>query len=305
MRYRTIVPSVLALLLLLGVASAARAQSAPDAVGAVKALYASAAYEDALAAIDRLRTTSAPPETRNLDQYRAFCLLALGREAEATSAMEELVKADPFFLPAEGEASPRVRAMFSTVRKRLLPAMLQEKYAMAKATFDRKEFAAAEEQFGRVQKLADDPDMDQKAPGVADLRTLTAGFIDLAHASVPPPPPPVVQPDPVPAKPAVPKKTIFDASDKQVTPPVVVRQDLPAMPNRPGLANMPVRAGVLEVVIDEAGRVAQAVMRQSVNPVYDPLVLAAVAQWKYQPATADGAPVQYRKMIRIEVTRKP
>jgi hypothetical protein len=251
-----------------------------------------------------LRNTSAPPETRNLDQYRAFCLLALGREAEATTAMEELVKADPFFVPAEDEVSPRVRAMFSAVRKRLLPAMLQEKYATAKATFDRKEFAAAEEQFGRVQKLADDPDMDPKAPGVADLRTLTAGFLDLAHASVPPPAP-VVKPEPPPEKPAAPKKTVFDASDKQVTPPVIVRQDMPAIPIRPSVTGMPMRAGVLEVVIDAAGRVAQAVMRQSVSPVYDPLVLAAVAQWKYQPATANGVPVAYRKMIRIEVARKP
>jgi TonB family protein len=62
---------------------------------------------------------------------------------------------------------------------------------------------------------------------------------------------------------------------------------------------------VLEVLIDETGRVAQAAMRQSVSPVYDPLVLAAVAQWKYEPAKADGVPVQYRKMIRIEVARRP
>ncbi|MGE5362078.1 MAG: energy transducer TonB [Bacteroidales bacterium] len=301
MRYRTIVTSVLALFLVAGTARVSKAQ---DAVGAVKALYASAAYEDALAAIDRLRNTSAP-ETRNLDEYRAFCLLALGRQAEAETAMEALVKADPFFMPIEGEVSPRVRALFSTVRKRLLPGLLQEKYAMAKATFDRKEFAAAEEQFGRVQRLAEDPDMDQKAPGVADVRTLTAGFVELAHASAPPPmPAAAVPPEPMPEKPASPKKTVYDASDKQVTLPVVVRQDLPSWPNRPGLT-MPTRGGVLEVLIDETGRVAQAAMRQSVSPVYDPLVLAAVAQWKYEPAKADGVPVRYRKMIRIEVTRRP
>ena len=47
-------------------------------------LYAAAEYEDALTILNRLRQTPSKPEdVRTIDQYRAFCLLALGRAAEA------------------------------------------------------------------------------------------------------------------------------------------------------------------------------------------------------------------------------
>jgi hypothetical protein len=298
MRQSTI--ALMAVVLFLLVAPA-RQLWAQDPLGAVKNLYASAAYEDALAAIDKARPASAPPDTRALDQYRAFCLLALGRDAEATTAMEDLIAADPFFVPSETDVSPRVRTLFAGVRRRVLPGIAQQKYAMAKATFDRKEYAAAAEQFVRVLQLLDDPQMDQNAPGVSDLRTLTGGFVELSKASVPPPPPP---PKPEPPAPVAPKKAVFDASDTQVSPPAVIRQDLPPYPLTPGVVRGPIPTGVLEIVIDENGRVSNAVMRKMVSPVYDPLVMTAVANWRYKPATADGTPVKYRKMLQINVDRK-
>ena len=51
------------------------------------------------------------------------------------------------YQPSETEASPRVRAAFSEVRQRQLPDIARTRYASAKAAFDRKDYAAAEQQF--------------------------------------------------------------------------------------------------------------------------------------------------------------
>ena len=67
-----------------------------DALNAARDLYASAAYEDALAVLNRMpeATTRTPDEARTLSQYRAFCLLALGRTAEAERAIETMITRD-------------------------------------------------------------------------------------------------------------------------------------------------------------------------------------------------------------------
>jgi TonB family protein len=61
--------------------------------------------------------------------------------------------------------------------------------------------------------------------------------------------------------------------------------------------------GIIEVVIDEQGRVSFAAVRSSVHPMYDASLLAAARDWRYQPATFAGKPVKYRKMIQINVNR--
>ncbi len=300
MRQRTTAWSIaLALLPLLVLGGAAAAQ---DSLGTIKSLYASAAYEDALTAIDRLRTAGpAPGDARGLDQYRAFCLLALGREGEATKALEDLVNADPYFAPDPNEVSPRVLTLFHGVRRRLLPPLVQQKYAMAKATYDRKEFQAAVDQFTRVVALMDDPDLDQKTAGLADLRMLAAGFLDLAKNAAAPPKPAQPAPPPQPLPPQPPMRMVFDASDPQVTPPVSVRQEFPPYPRGGPAGKVPVSTGAIEVTIDEMGRVERAIIRQSVNNVYDPLLLGATATWRYKPALRDGNPVKYRKVIQVNV----
>ena len=58
----------------------ARAQ---DSLQSAKDLYASASYDDALTMLGRLRTPDAKPE---VEQFRVFCLIALGRTAEAEKA---------------------------------------------------------------------------------------------------------------------------------------------------------------------------------------------------------------------------
>lgn len=299
MRHRGIVAwSIGEALLLLSLGGIAAAQ---DSLVAIKTLYASAAYEEALTAIDRLRSAGpAASDSRSLDQYRAFCLLALGREAEADKAFEDLVTADPLFTPDPNEVSPKVLALVHGVRRRLLPALAQQKYATAKATYDRKEYAAAAEQFARLVSLLDDADMDQKTAGVSDLRTLAGGFLELAKAAATPPKAPEPASDPAPVPPTPPVKAVYDASDVQVTPPVIQRQDIPAWPlSQPVLPGVSIRPGVIEITIDETGRVERAVLRQTMSPVYDAMLLSAATNWRYKPALRDGTPVKYRKLIQV------
>src|SRR5262245_26884897 len=109
----------------LALAFALAADANQDAINAARDLYASAAYEDALAVLSRVPEASAPPvEARTLSQYRAFCLLALGRTQEAERAIEAMITRDPTYQPPAAEMSPRVRAAFLDVRKRVLPGII-------------------------------------------------------------------------------------------------------------------------------------------------------------------------------------
>jgi TonB family protein len=62
---------------------------------------------------------------------------------------------------------------------------------------------------------------------------------------------------------------------------------------------MPTGRGVLEVVVTENGDVESANLRQPMTPVYDHLVLSAAKGWKYHPATKNGQPVRYKKLIQV------
>ena len=270
-----------------------------DSLSAARDLYASAAYEDALAVLNRLPQANQPPEqTRAVEQYRALCLLALGRAAEADRAIEAVVAGDPGYRPA-ADVSPRVRAAFSDVRRRMLPAIIQKKYAWAKTAFEHKEFAAAADEFTQVLVAMTDPDVEAAAaqPPLSDLRTLAAGFRDLAStAAVPPPPPPAPVPVPAPAPlPVAPR--VYTSGDASVIPPMAIRQDLPSYPGQLMLG----RTGMIEVVVDETGLVEAATMTESVSRQYDGLALAAAKNWRYRPAMLNGAPVKYRKTIQISV----
>ena len=54
-------------------------------------------------------------------------------------------------------------------------------------------------------------------------------------------------------------------------------------------------------MIDEAGLVQSAVMTESVTGHYDRLALHATKSWRYKPATVNGVPVKFRKVVQINV----
>jgi len=265
-----------------------------DSLTAARDLYASAAYEDALAVLNRLRAGDhSADDARSIEQYRAFCLLALGRADEAERAIEAVVAAQPSYRPSESEISPRLRSMFTEVRRRMLPAIIQDRYARAKTAFDRKEYSAAAQGFKAVLDMTADPDLGAAAsqPPLSDLRTLATGFHELSAKAAAPPPPPPLPVAPIPSAPV----RIYSSEDVNVVPPLALRQVFPPFPAR----LVPPGQGVVEVVVDETGIVESATLRQSVNPQYDAVVLAAAKTWLYKPASLDGTPVKYRKMIQV------
>lgn len=277
---------------------------AQDSLSAARDLYASAAYEDALAVLSRLNMAGLRPDDgRTADQYRALCLLALGKTAEASQAIEAVVAGQPLYRPTDGEVSPRVRAAFSDVRQRVLPGLVQQRYGVYKTAFDRKDYRTASAGFNELLALYADPDLALAGtrPPLSDLRVLIGGFYELSlQASTPPP-----APEPPPARTAIaspqqlpePPK-LYSSADGDVVPPVVVRQQLPPYP---GQVTRPM-VGAIEVVIDENGYVVQAAMRASVVPSYDRQVVSSAQNWRYRPATRNGAPVKYRKMVQVAVT---
>jgi hypothetical protein len=138
-------------ILLLSSASAA----AQDSLDPVRNLYASAEYEEALTAIGRLKSNADLGGVVEIDRYRALCLIALGRSAEADQAIETTVTLDPLYQPAAADASPRVRAAFAAVRRRVLPTVVRSLYASAKAAYDRKAFVEARTVWTRTVRVID------------------------------------------------------------------------------------------------------------------------------------------------------
>jgi hypothetical protein len=273
-------------------------------LSAARDLYASARYDEALAVLNGLQpsTGNGGSDRKSIEQYRSLCLLALGRGVEAESAIAAVVTADPLFMPGDAEASPRVRAAFSDVRQRLLPEIAATRYAAAKAAYDRKDYSSAEQQFRDLVTLLNDPQMGNR---LNDLRTLAVGFVDLSTAAAAPPPEPKkVAPAPTaapsPVEPRVPR--VWTGEERGVTPPVALRQEVPRVPT--AIATQTRDRGLLEVIIDEQGRVVGLTVRLSLHPVYDPLLIAAAREWRYKPAMAGGVPVRFKKIIQVSVDRK-
>src|SRR5512135_1580175 len=121
------------LLVMLVAAPTARAQE----IGEARNLYSSAAYEQALTVLEKIRqgNVATPEALLAVEQYRSYCLLALNRKAEAQQAIETVYTINPFFQPAEDEVAPWVRTAFKDVRRRALPAALQRLYAQGKDAF--------------------------------------------------------------------------------------------------------------------------------------------------------------------------
>jgi hypothetical protein len=290
-----------------------------------KAHYASAAYEDALTALSTVRYTAPSVEATEVAAYRVFCLVALGRADEARVAVESLVRIDPLYAPTEEQASPRVRAFFDEVRQPLLPDIARQTYAKARAAYERKDLSAAASEFSRALALIDDIDEAGDA-SVGDLRTLAAGFKDLIDIAVA-----KAEDEAREAAEAEAARLAADAEraaeeaaaaaaaaeaarleelnrvytdeDATVVKPDVISRAMPQWV-APTVADTGQEfSGVLEVIVDKDGKVESAVMRETVHPLYDSVLMRATKGWRFKPATRDGAPVRYLYRMGIRVGR--
>ena len=81
---------------------------------------------------------------------------------------------------------------------------------------------------------------------------------------------------------------IFSAENAEVTPPVLVRPQLPTQP-APGDDT-----GIFEMLVDENGDVSEIKLISPLRRFHDRILVAAAKAWKFQPAMLNGYPVKYR-----------
>jgi TonB family protein len=281
----------------------ARIVSAGDdaSLDRAKSLYASAAYDEALTVLDQVSATPATDDRMTIAAYRVYCLLALDRQEEARASIDRLLRQSPLFVPSDNEASPRIQTVFRDVRRAALPKIVRERYADAKAAFDRKDSQTAR-QFDDLLTLLDDPDLKDWS-AAADLRSVASAFRDLAKAvaAAPISPAPAARSTEPPLQPALePPDITYTSTDADVTPPVALSQRAPQWRPSSREATQEYR-GVLRLLIDRSGAVLSATMPTGTRPAYDDALVRAAREWKFQPAQKQGRPVKYLKIIEIRL----
>jgi TonB family protein len=272
---------------LLGLASAVPCLGSQDPLKAVRELYASAAYEDALSAVGKFDVADSSPEA---EQYRVFCLVALGRVAEADQAVERLLTARPEYHPDPAEASPRIQALFGQVRQRIGPALLKKMYQRARAAMERKDRDSAVAEFEAMLRMADDPDV-RPDPATAELKELGSGFLELSRAM--PANTPAVPPPSAGTAAAAPRAST-------ITPPLVIQQRLPRWIPDPASRSKQF-TGAVRVQISAQGKVVSAEIVRSLHPAYDQLLLRAARDWLYQPGKRDGVDIASEKTVEVSL----
>jgi TonB family protein len=266
--------------------AAASTATAQEPLTKAKALYDAAAYEDAL-------TVLSPVDAPEAQQYKALCLLALGRSSDALGAVERLVNAQPTFEPSSQDVPPRFVTLVSDAKRKLLPAIARRAFNEGREQFRNGSREEAMRRFDLVLALTSDASFKQSADA-EDLRTLAAGFIDLAKAATPAP---ATAPEPAPATPKPSERARAEAP--AIVQPVVVKQFIPPVPAE--LNGQGNRTLSLRIVIGTNGRVSEAAVVQSAHPLYDRVVLQATRDWVYEPATMNGKAVASEKIVTVQL----
>ncbi len=281
--------------------------SAQEPLTKAKALYDAANYEEALTVLE-------PVHEPEAQQYKALCMLALGRAQDASGAVERLITATPTFEPSSEDVPPRFVSLVSDTKKKLLPVIARKTFNEAREEFKSGDKAEALKKFDLVVTLASSPGFKETSDA-EDLRTLASGFVELARASAdraaePPAPaeaPPAVASAPTTrSTPALQMATATSsalnaesAQASDVIQPVVVRQTIPPVPS--GISGLGSPTASVRVQIGLDGRVINAAMQQASHPLYDRLVLQAARDWLYTPALLNGRPVPSEKVVTIQL----
>jgi hypothetical protein len=301
--------------------SLAATAAAQEPLAKAKALYDAAAYEEAL-------TLLGPVDFPEAQQYKALCMLALGRAQDARGEVESLVTSQPTFEPSSEDVPPRFVSLVAEAKKKLLPGIARKTFTEARDQYRTGDKQAALKKFDLVLTLISSP-IFKDSPDAEDLKTLASGFIELAKATAPPaaepkaaevkagpaplPPPatasktpasvPAPAPAPTPAATtgaaAAPSSAPPQDAASDVTQPVAVRQTIPPVP--PQVVGLGSPAASIRVEIGVDGKVIRASIQQSAHPLYDRLVLQAARDWLYTPATLNGRPVPSEKVVTIQL----
>ena len=271
------------------------AAAAQNDLGEAKAKYEEAAYEDALTTLTKA-SASTTADRVQLEQYRALCLIALGRISEAERAVAALVDADPTYVPPSSVASPRVLAMIAEIRRKELPGVARRVLDSGRAAYEAKDIPRAQRQFDLLLKLLDDPIMEGR-PEREDLLAVARGFSTLLVAA-PAPRPPAAETERPAAPPAAPPAP---AAVSTFVPAAVIQETLPIWtPPNPSVARNEYN-GAVKVRIGTDGRVKAATMDRPTHPAYDTALLNTARSWLYKPAMQNGTPIESERVIAVRL----
>lgn len=328
------------------VVGGAPAWASEDPLAEARSLYAVSAYERTLEALSRVDD---PVQIDDVDRYRALCLLALNRDAEAERVIERMVLRNPLPDTTLRSRSPKFGEVYRAVRLRLIPKLARATYAAAKASLESSDYDAAIRQFEETLELVR---AAEDRPALNDLELVASEFRQLAahraaadrhqlRASLRPEATaagldgsglPVLPPDAAPAAPTVavapgvatpdavaspgvrvtaeaPRSTEhmgrpftpiardYDSTDRDVLPPTVLKQTLPAWTPPWKAIRARTFAGRLQVIVGEDGSVADAEVIEGAFAAYDDELLRATRDWRYEPARKGDRPVRYRRVI--------
>ena len=250
--------------------------------------------------------SSTPATTRDADAYRTFCLFALGRDAEAQAVAESVVRRNPTFsIDQFPDASPRLVAMFATVRRRVLPQLVKDEYRISRARAA-EHAPDAESHLRNVRQLLDTAEhIGAWDETLADLRLIVDGFLELADAEQPRHTASESSSAAAAAPAAPPVVAVSPSTDLDVVAPTPVFQPQPNIP--PALLTLVRqlrRTGAIDVAINERGTVDQVTVKQSLAPAYDRLIVAAARTWRYKPALKNGVPIKFVSTVVINVSNE-
>jgi len=275
------------------------AAAAQNDLGEAKAKYEEAAYEDALTTLTKA-SASTTADRVQLEQYRALCLIALGRISEAERAVAALVDADPMYVPPSSVASPRVLAMIAEIRRKELPGVARRVLDSGRAAYEAKDIPRAQRQFDLLLKLLDDPIMEGR-PEREDLLAVARGFSTLLVAA-PAPRPPAAETERSAAPPAAAAGTPPAApAVSTFVPASVIQESLPIWtPPNPAVARNEYN-GAVKVRIGTDGRVKAATIDRPTHPAYDTALLNTARSWLYKPAMQNGTPIESERVIAVRL----
>ena len=274
-----------------GVTEGAQATQPERSAAEVRVLYENADYAGALTLAASLAPgTLTPQDARDIQLYEVLCQLALGNEMKAEAKLESILQHDPLFQPP-AEMPNRLRLMTEAVRARLAPTLAQTHYQSGKEHFDAKNCASAATDFALVLELI--PMAAEETPQhVADLRTLATGFLALCKETL------AATPAPPPAATLTPTAA---SAPTNIVPPVAIRRDLPPWSVSFNALRPSTGSGVVELSVNKNGRVDDARIIKPIHPVYDRWLQAAAKNWVFEPATRNGAPIDYVLNVKVDI----
>jgi tetratricopeptide (TPR) repeat protein len=285
----------------------------------VQRFYDAAAYEEALAELDKVHPADQKEEL-GAAEYRILCLLALKDFEAAAVAVGRLLQGNPDYAPT-ARFSPRHRDQFETIKQRVLPPLVRQRYVQARANYFVRDYQHAVKDFQSVLALLHQVNDDSE---LREMRSLAAEFLQLAAIATKDVATPITTARPEVGNPvslqhvlAIPVAatttatgsdvsqtsaqhgvgTIYDLQSVDVIPPTPIEAILPPVPPSPSLLSP--TTGLFEVVIDETGRVESVAVIRTIGPQSDALMMNDVRKWRFKPATRRDQPVKFRNLFEV------